>query len=421
MANPFTTPTISNYNATPPEDDGSATATNEITWAKHKTKLTDPIKTFVDSIVTNLVTAFTRIFPYQTAAVTTTYTLQASDRGKMLNCTNTFTLTLLPAATAAANFVFGIKNIGSGTITIDGDGSETIDGSTTLALSTQYEGVELISDGSNWHVVSRPPITSLPMSHVAGLNLSNNSGDADHVLDIAAGEARDATNTVNMVLSAFAKDLGPSGKQWVVGTGNGGLDGSESVAGTPDASTMYYVWLIKRSDTAVVDVLYSESATAPTMPTNYNYKRLIGAVKTDGSANILAMVWQGDHAQFTAAPVVDVDTAAVTDKTLTTATLSVPPNSIARVVAHLFNASSSNTNDQRFILQRKGGPKTASTMAHQSFLTQADTTTGKFASLEMDVWVDGSSQIEWSADENAGTATFSVNTLGWNMLTRRDP
>ena len=37
-------------------------------------------------------------------------------------------------------------------VTIDGAGSDTIDGALTIALSTQYEAVELWCDGTNWWV-----------------------------------------------------------------------------------------------------------------------------------------------------------------------------------------------------------------------------------------------------------------------------
>ena len=50
-----------------------------------------------------------------------------------------------------------IKNTGSGTIVIDGSGSQTIDGSTTVSISNQYNALELISDGSNWHIISEYP------------------------------------------------------------------------------------------------------------------------------------------------------------------------------------------------------------------------------------------------------------------------
>lgn len=124
----------------------------------------------------------------------------------------------------------------------------------------------------------------LPPKFISGLVLSNNSGDANNDVDVSAGSCRDGSDADNMrLVAALTKRIDAT---WAVGTNQGGLDGTESVAGTPDTSTWYYVWLIKRSDTGVVDALFSESATAPTMPTNYTHKRLIGAVYNNSSGNI---------------------------------------------------------------------------------------------------------------------------------------
>jgi|TARA_Y100000034_G_scaffold4932_2_gene5721 hypothetical protein len=62
-----------------------------------------------------------------------------------------FSLTL-PPATDSRGFVFYIKKTDSSTnaVTIDGNGSETIDGVATKALSVQYESATIVSDGSNW-------------------------------------------------------------------------------------------------------------------------------------------------------------------------------------------------------------------------------------------------------------------------------
>jgi len=46
-----------------------------------------------------------------------------------------------------------IKNIGSGVVTIDPSEAQTIDGATTKQLTAQYEVLELVSDGSNWHII----------------------------------------------------------------------------------------------------------------------------------------------------------------------------------------------------------------------------------------------------------------------------
>lgn len=113
---------------------------------------------------------------------------------------------------------------------------------------------------------------------IHGLETSN-AADADHDITVATGRARDDADGDTLILStAITKQIDAA---WAVGTNLGGLD-----TGTVATDTWYYIWLIKRSDTAVVDVLFSTSATAPTMPTNYDLKRLIWAVRTDGSANI---------------------------------------------------------------------------------------------------------------------------------------
>jgi hypothetical protein len=45
-----------------------------------------------------------------------------------------------------------LKNIGAGLVTLDANGSETIDGSTTLQLS-QYQAVALRAVSGNWYII----------------------------------------------------------------------------------------------------------------------------------------------------------------------------------------------------------------------------------------------------------------------------
>lgn len=125
---------------------------------------------------------------------------------------------------------------------------------------------------------------------VDGLILSNNATDANNDIDIASGLATvsDGSNWWLATLSSgITKRLDAS---WAVGTNQGGLD-----TGTEATSTWYHVWLIQRSDTGVVDVLFSTSATAPTMPTNYDRKRRIGAIYNNASGNIEAFTQIGDE------------------------------------------------------------------------------------------------------------------------------
>ena len=60
---------------------------------------------------------------------------------------------LVAAATCGSGFKYQIKNRSANTITIDPNGSETVDGSATFALSTQEASLTLITDGSSWFII----------------------------------------------------------------------------------------------------------------------------------------------------------------------------------------------------------------------------------------------------------------------------
>jgi hypothetical protein len=129
-----------------------------------------------------------------------------------------------------------------------------------------------------------------------GLTLSNDGTDATNDVDIAAGIAIDRTNSQFMALnSTLVKRLDAA---WQVGTNKGGLD-TGSIA-----NTTYYVYLIKRPDTGVVDALFSIDATAPTLPTNYTLYRKIGQFSRSSGAidPITASVTVSGNTQSGAAP-----------------------------------------------------------------------------------------------------------------------
>lgn len=129
-------------------------------------------------------------------------------------------------------------------------------------------------------------LASFSPGHLSGLTLSNNGTDATNDIDIAAGSARDSTDVANIVLaSAITKRLDAA---WAVGSGNGGRDTGSIADGT------WHVHLIKRPDTGVVDVLFSLSATAPTLPTNYTVFRRIGSIIRE-SAAIVGFIQKGDR------------------------------------------------------------------------------------------------------------------------------
>jgi hypothetical protein len=63
------------------------------------------------------------------------------------------TLTLPPAAAVTGYEVKVKKMTAANTLTLDGDGSETIDGAATLAWTVQYQSFTVVSDGTAWSIV----------------------------------------------------------------------------------------------------------------------------------------------------------------------------------------------------------------------------------------------------------------------------
>jgi hypothetical protein len=59
----------------------------------------------------------------------------------------------LYAANSASGHQVWVKNASTGTITLDANASETIDGTTTRTIPVQYGALQLVCDGTNWHIV----------------------------------------------------------------------------------------------------------------------------------------------------------------------------------------------------------------------------------------------------------------------------
>ncbi len=181
-------------------------------------------------------------------------------------------------------------------------------------------------------------IKAHPRMAISGLTYSNNAGDVTNDLDIAAGEAIDSTGVRLMQLSATTKR---SDAAWAVGSGNGGLDDIGS-AGNND----FYIWVIVRVDTGVVDALFSLSSTAPTMPANYTLKRLIGWFKRVGGTVVLFHTYETEGGGLEMkwdAPTLDINLANTLTTARRTDAVKVPLNfsTIALLRVQFFDASSS--------------------------------------------------------------------------------
>lgn len=60
----------------------------------------------------------------------------------------------LPTAVGIAGRLYNVVRTGTGDVTIQPDGTETISGDTSLVLVAQWSSAVVISDGSNWVIGS---------------------------------------------------------------------------------------------------------------------------------------------------------------------------------------------------------------------------------------------------------------------------
>jgi hypothetical protein len=249
--------------------------------------------------------------------------------------------------------------------------------------------------------------------HIHGLNCGTPMFGPDEYVNVFSGGARDSTDTDNMDLVAgVVKGIDAP---WTVGTQVGGLDTSDPVA----ANTLYAIWLIKRSDTGVVDALFSLSFTHPTMPANYDLKRLIGAVRTDATSDLVPFTQVGDHITYlwNATPVPDIAAAIATSNAWVTAAILCPPYCLAHVRGMLSNATSTDPTDGSLYISAV--PPSAWTGGTSALSSVEATGFDRLAGM-VDVLTNSASQIRYAAAETTGAATVEFHTVSFEMLTRRD-
>ena len=78
------------------------------------------------------------------------YTLAASDYVVLVNGTYTMSL---PTASNISGTIYYIKNIAASVVAISASNSETIDGSATISLSSRYDELQVVSNGTNWYII----------------------------------------------------------------------------------------------------------------------------------------------------------------------------------------------------------------------------------------------------------------------------
>lgn len=110
----------------------------------------------------------------QTSTKTANYTITTSDDVIFVDGTSSaFTITL-PTAGASPRKIYTIRRIDNtlaNVITIDGSGSELIDGAANTTLNTIYETITLVSNGTSWSVLSRK--TNMPLIDTGAITITS--------------------------------------------------------------------------------------------------------------------------------------------------------------------------------------------------------------------------------------------------------
>lgn len=289
------------------------------------------------------------------------------------------------------------------TLTTRGD-LLTRDASGYSRLPIGTTGYYLASNGTDpyWAV----PI--IPRLAIQGLTYANNGTDPTNDIDIAVGGAMDSTSARMMVLgSALTKRLDAN---WAVGTNQGGLDtGSAS-------DTDYYIWLINRSDTDVTDVLFSTSATAPTMPTNYNYKRLIGWFKRASGAIVAFKTYEteggGLNLMWTA-PTLDINTTLSTSRRTDAVKVPLAFSTLATIRVSLVDAA-----DNILALVCCPDETDAAPSATAAPLANLNSHSGAGATEQKELRIRTSATGTIAARATAALDTYAVSTVGFEWSRR---
>lgn len=256
-------------------------------------------------------------------------------------CTHATVMASLEDGTVCA-FLPTNDNTGASTLNLDSLGVKSIvrpDGSALIAGDIQTTSVCVVryrSGTGDFELVSTGLVAPGSRGSIDGLSLSNDT-DADHDIQIAAGECRDSTNTVTLSLSAaLTKQIDAN---WAEGDDAGGFPSGLSLA----ADTWYHVFLIGKTD-GTVDAGFDTNDDASELlndASDYTYYRRIRSVLTDGSSNILGDLQFGDLVLWKDPPL-DLNGVSPGVDTNASYTISTPLG--VRTVAHFnITAAADNT------------------------------------------------------------------------------
>jgi hypothetical protein len=292
------------------------------------------------------------------------------------------------------------------TVAVDG-ASTSVDGIVELASLDEAQDKASTS-------LAVTPSNLAQFSHglIWGLTLSNNGTDAANDIDVAVGVASAASNPHALMTlgGALTKQIDAA---WAVGTNQGCLDGTESAAGTPDISTWYHVYLIRRSDTGVEDIACSENASTPSIdatpiPVAYDQYRRIGSVYNDAGGDLAGFTQIGDEflwdVQYQNSDTNNPGTAPVT------LAVRAPLGIVTQVILAARGADLTPASRTDFLVSSLD--TSAATPGSGVFTLQTDAAS-EYSVTQIRIMTNTSSQIRYELSQSTTDHYFTTTGVGW--------
>jgi hypothetical protein len=238
---------------------------------------------------------------------------------------------------------------------------------------------------------------------LGGMTLSNDSMNANTVIDTAAGAAESSDGVALMPLNAFTKNANAA---WAVGTGNGCLSGASGLSPT----TWYHLFVIERTDTGVVDEICSTTIPA-SLPSGYTEQRRIGSFKTDASAHILQFSQVGD-VFYWASPPVDIQSFSP-GPTAANFQLSTPLGVATEAIVGLsIQTGTSVTNDSALLSSLAVGDTAPGYLGPNS-VSDLNNVANSVVGTQLQVMTNTASTIRGRMQNGGANSAIFVTTFGW--------
>ena len=370
--NPYSSQSITGYNAGAPADDGSQVSSNQLEWDKHKTKLGDPLKTLAEAINTAAVSfgaktvntdadednaiagslAFTPVNATVTDGVITPLrsNLRVDTEGAAASDELTHFVTSTATNSPREGAVMFVAPLATARqVTIKDRATSTATGSihllagTDIVLDELQDQVLLQLRGKDWYQVggadnfrvfstaTEPP----RRGYIDGLDMANTATDIAADLDIGPGSAALANSAGDLKIFNFATTaIKQIDANWATGSPAGGMPSSI----TATATSTYHVFALGNA-TFGVEYGFDTSVSATTLlatATGFAFHRRIGSVHTGTATDptILGFTQRGDHFVLHNPPL-DVAKFADLGTTATNVPLTVPSGIVVDAVINV--------------------------------------------------------------------------------------